>query len=91
MFSFDSFQAEVDRGELRLMLFPSQIQKISSLIALMAHQRDLLQRLNAAQEFAKESLAEHFMWKAQMQYSYVEDKKSANVTVSRVTVVDMQV
>jgi len=34
----------VEQSEIRLMLFPSQIRKIGSLIALLAYYRDLLQR-----------------------------------------------
>ena len=37
-------EEKIDKSELQLMLFPGQIQKISNLITLLAHQRDLLQR-----------------------------------------------
>ena len=37
-------EEKIDKSELHLMLFPGQIQKISNLITLLAHQRDLLQR-----------------------------------------------
>jgi len=34
----------VDQADIRLMLFPSQIHKISCIIALLAYYRDLMQR-----------------------------------------------
>ena len=37
-------EEQMDKTELKLMLFPAQIQKISNLIALMAHHRDTVNR-----------------------------------------------
>ena len=75
-------QDEVDPTELRLMLFPSQIQKISSLIALMAHQRDLLQRLQVAlQSSGGGPLMEGLEWKSQLQYVFEADTNSITIRV----------
>ena len=63
------------------MLFPGQIHKISSLIALLAHHRDLLRRLHALVDGeAADAMGENFLWKCQLTYTL--DKDSRNITVS---------
>lgn len=37
-------EEEIDKTELQLMLFPGQMQKVSNLVALMAHHRDYVDR-----------------------------------------------
>ena len=76
-------EAAIDKSELKLMLFPSQIQKISNLIALLAHQRDVMRRFvetvdNGA---VKSSLLESFDWKSQLQYQWNESNLAINVKV----------
>ena len=68
-------EEEADQSEPRLMLFPSQIHKISNLIALLAHQRDLLQRFGELiEDDASGKIAESLEWRSQMQYLF--DKES---------------
>ena len=52
--------AELTAADLQLLLFPSQIHKISSLIALMAHFRDLLHRIQVG--LRNELLSDWFWW-----------------------------
>ncbi len=69
-------EEEVDPTEIKLVLFPSQIHKISSLIALMAHKRDLLERL---QKLPQGEIAKSIDWKSQLQYQF--DKANHGVQV----------
>ncbi|KAL5020323.1 hypothetical protein ScPMuIL_003215 [Solemya velum] len=62
--------------DVKLMLFPSQIQKLSTLLALLAHLRDLLQRLS---NLKQPSVSQSLLWKAQLQYSYKRDSQSVTV------------
>ena len=59
------------------LLFPSHIHKISSLIGLFAHQRDLQQRLQASQ-----CTAESFEWTSQLQYHFSTESQSVSIQVS---------
>ncbi|KAF6031552.1 hypothetical protein EB796_010184 [Bugula neritina] len=76
----------VEQSEIRLMLFPSQIRKIGSLIALLAYYRDLLQRLHdwAAEEHA-EKLTSSYIYKSQLQYSFLPDSKAVEVKCLHLT------
>ncbi|KAK2190793.1 hypothetical protein NP493_68g02023 [Ridgeia piscesae] len=56
------------------LLFPSHIHKISSLIGLFAHQRDLQQRLQASQ-----CTAESFEWTSQLQYHFSTESQSVSI------------
>ena len=73
---------ESESTELKLMLFPAQIQKISSLISLLAHQRELLSYLGQHHKDQSGPLAEDFLWKSQLQYSFTEDTKQVPIKVS---------
>ncbi|XP_077863589.1 uncharacterized protein LOC144341589, partial [Saccoglossus kowalevskii] len=72
---------EVDKTELKLMLFPSQIQKISNMISLLAHQRDVMRRFTEKVESGsgKSSLTDSFEWKSQLQYQWDESSMGINV------------
>ena len=56
---------------------PSHMHKISSLIGLLAHQRDLLQRLQTAQGSPRDS----FEWSSQLQYRVSSDTGGVEVKV----------
>jgi dynein heavy chain len=73
---------QIDSSQLKLMLFPGQIQKISSLIALLAHQRELMTRLDQRHQDSNLSLVDDFMWKSQLQYYFTNDTKQVPVKVS---------
>ncbi|KAK2150971.1 hypothetical protein LSH36_380g01022, partial [Paralvinella palmiformis] len=73
---------ETDSSELKLMLFPAQIQKISSLISLLAHQRELLSYINHHHKDNGGLLIDDFLWKSQLQYSFIEDTKQVPIKVS---------
>ncbi|KAK7479591.1 hypothetical protein BaRGS_00029140 [Batillaria attramentaria] len=64
--------------ELKLMLFPSQIQKLTSLIAYLSHLRDLLQRL--IEMSPRQSPGMSFDWRSQLLYSFSEENRSVTVT-----------
>lgn len=72
---------EVDPVELKLMLFPSQIHKIASLIALICHQRDLLQRLQQLHLASNVAAGDHFEWKSQLHYSFKEEERGVQIQV----------
>eukprot|EP00057_Strongylocentrotus_purpuratus_P006394 XP_011660868.1 PREDICTED: dynein beta chain, flagellar outer arm [Strongylocentrotus purpuratus] len=71
-------EEQVDRTELKLLLFPAQIQKISNLISLMAHQRDIINRFEKKQNETGK-LADCFEWKSQLRYTW--DESSSNLKV----------
>nr|KAG5694043.1 hypothetical protein BaRGS_025622 [Batillaria attramentaria] len=66
------------QAELKLMLFPSQIQKLTSLIAYLSHLRDLLQRL--IEMSPRQSPGMSFDWRSQLLYSFSEENRSVTVT-----------
>eukprot|EP00105_Crassostrea_gigas_P044993 XP_019929141.1 PREDICTED: dynein beta chain, ciliary isoform X4 [Crassostrea gigas] len=66
----------IDNSELKLMLFPSQIQKLTSLLALMAHLRDFMERMIEAENNDAFST---FQWNAQLRYYYNKDTKGVTV------------
>ncbi|XP_022099208.1 dynein beta chain, ciliary-like [Acanthaster planci] len=72
-------EEKIDKSELQLMLFPGQIQKISNLITLLAHQRDLLQRLIDKQDEMKGSLLESFDWRSRLRYIWNETSNNLSV------------
>ena len=67
-----------DNIELKLMLFPSQIQKLTSLLALMAHLRDFMERMIEAENNDAFST---FQWNSQLRYYYNKDTKGVTVKV----------
>lgn len=68
----------IDNSELKLMLFPSQIQKLTSLLALMAHLRDFMERMIEAENNDAFST---FQWNSQLRYYYNKDTKGVTVKV----------
>ena len=89
---FNSIQlesGELEEGEgmerPKQLHLPSHFHKISSLIGLLAHQRDLLQRLEAAQGSPRES----FEWASQLQYRV--SSESGNVEVKVWTFISLSV
>ncbi|XP_071095883.1 uncharacterized protein [Haliotis cracherodii] len=68
---------EDDKTEVKLMLFPSQIQKLTCLLALLAHLRDLIHRL--MELAATQAPATTFDWKCQMMYNFKEDTKAVTI------------
>ena len=68
---------DAESDGLKMQLFPSQIHKISSLIGLHAHQRDLLQRLQTSQGDTRQS----FEWASQLQYHFSPEPCSVSIEV----------
>lgn len=67
----------------KLLLFPSQIHKLSTIIALMAHERDLVGRLQQAQEEAAgPPLSNSFDWCSQLHYSMDNEIRAVNIKVN---------
>ena len=76
-------EEDADQGDARLMLLPSQIHKISNLIALLAHQRDLLQRFaKLKEESPGDKIAESMDWKSQMQYLFDTESRIVQAKVN---------
>ncbi|XP_071959570.1 uncharacterized protein [Antedon mediterranea] len=72
-------EERVDQAELKLMLFPGQIQKISNLIALLANQREVLKRFEERQTSGETGLTESFEWRAQLRYSWTSENATLTV------------
>lgn len=72
-------ETPVDNSEVKLMLFPSQIQKLSSLLALLAHLRDFIERMI---ENENDQLTSSFDWRSQLKYTFDKDNKSVPIKVS---------
>lgn len=70
--------------KLKLLLFPGQIQKLSSLLALLSHLRDLVHRLLASPHTSKP--LQSFHWKAQLLYTFSTDTRSVHIQVSLHTI-----
>ncbi|KAI0240664.1 hypothetical protein LSAT2_008589 [Lamellibrachia satsuma] len=68
---------DAESDGLKMQLFPSQIHKISSLIGLHAHQRDLLQRLQTSQGDTRQS----FEWASQLQYHFSPEPCCVSIEV----------
>ena len=63
------------------MLFPGQSVKIQSLIGIMVHQRDILQRLLDAYDDSPSAMSESFAWKSQLKYRLDEETRRITVDV----------
>lgn len=63
------------------MLFPGQSVKIQSLIGIMVHQRDILQRLLDAYNDSPAAMSDSFAWKSQLKYRLEDDTKRITVDV----------
>ena len=75
-------EPQVDRSELKLMLFPGQTLKIQALIGIMVHQRDILTRLQTQYPESNTPMSQSFTWKSQLQYALDEETRNVTVTVS---------
>lgn len=75
-----------EEGDVRLMLFPSQIQKLTGLLSLLAHLRDLVQRLIRIS--SQRSPAASFDWKSQLLYTFGEESRSVTISVSAAHALD---
>ncbi|XP_069115919.1 uncharacterized protein [Argopecten irradians] len=65
-----------DTADMKLMLFPSQIQKLTSLLALLAHVRDFLERMIEADDTAALS---GFEWRSHLRFYFSKDNRAVNV------------
>ena len=76
-------EEDADQTDLRLTLLPSQIHKISNLIALLAHQRDLLLRLAELRRSGfNGKIAESLEWKSQIQYLFDTESRIVQAKVN---------
>ncbi|XP_078672103.1 uncharacterized protein LOC144911712 isoform X1 [Branchiostoma floridae x Branchiostoma belcheri] len=77
-------EKQTEPSEMKLMLFPAQIQKISNIIALLAHYKDVLQRFLDDQSDSVgvgSNLVHSFHWRSQIKYNYQEDQKFVSTKV----------
>ena len=76
-------EEDAHQTDLRLTLLPSQIHKISNLIALLAHQRDLLLRLAELKRGNFDGkIAESLEWKSQIQYLFDTESRIVQAKVN---------
>ena len=68
-----------DQTQLRLLLFPGQIAKISSMVALLTQQRDLCIRLQEKIDNGATNLQTDFIWLSQLIYKIEEDSVKMQV------------
>lgn len=76
-------EEEIESEDLKLILFPSQIQKVSSLITVIAQQREKLTVLQDELDklSQKALLSETLAWRAQFHYNFDEDTHDVHVKV----------
>ena len=65
--------------EMKLMLFPSQIHKLTSLVSLLSHLRDLVQRLIDMAPGVPP--AKSFDWRSQLLYFFEEEPRGVTIQV----------
>ena len=65
--------------EMKLMLFPSQIHKLTSLVSLLSHLRDLVQRLIDMAPRVPPAMS--FDWRSQLLYFFEEEPRGVTVQV----------
>lgn len=71
---------KVEPVEVKLMLFPSQIQKISSVIAAIAQAREKLIRFQRElTEGGATPLCEGHEWKTQFRYTFDAESKGIHI------------
>ena len=76
-------ETPADTTDLRLMLFPSQIHKLSCLLALLAHMRDLVERLLVMESSHPLSSLD---WRSQLQYRFNKENKGVSIKVGKVLI-----
>lgn len=80
-------QAEQDvtkgQGTNKMLLFPSQIQKISNIIAILSHKRNLVQRLIDHREEweALKNPIDNFDWQSHARCRWEEEKQACKVDI----------
>ena len=80
-------QAEQDvtkeQGTNKMLLFPSQIQKISNIIAMLSHKRNLVQRLieNRDEWEALKNPIDNFDWQCHARCRWEEEQQACKVDI----------
>ena len=66
-----------------MLLFPSQIQKISNIIAMLAHKRSLVQRLieHAHEWEALKNPTDNCDWQCHVRYRWEEEQQALKVDI----------
>lgn len=74
---------ENDNANNKMLLFPSQIQKISNIIAMLSHKRNLVQRLMEHREEweALKNPTDNFCWKCHARYRWEEEQQACKVDI----------
>ena len=71
-------EVQIETNDVKLMLFPSQIHKLSCLLSLLAHMRDLVERL---MDMESPQPLNSMEWKAQLQYRFAKENRGVGVKV----------
>ena len=71
-------ESPMDTTDLRLMLFPSQVHKLSCMLAVLAHMRDLVERLLTMECSQPLSSLE---WRSQLKYKFNKENKNVMIQV----------
>lgn len=74
----DEVIEKTEPTEVKLMLFPSQIHKLSCLLALLAHLRDFVEGLLVSES---PSPIQSLEWKSHLHYRFGKENKSVSVKV----------
>jgi dynein heavy chain len=75
----EEVEEKVEPTEVKLMLFPSQIHKLSCLLSLLAHLRDLVEGLLVMES---PSPIQSLDWKSQLQYRFAKENRGVSVKVT---------
>ena len=78
----EKVKEEQQKQNQKHMLLPSQIHKISAMVALLAQQRERLLRLQQGYEDSNTAMIESFDWKTQLLYEFDESSRGVNVKVN---------
>lgn len=75
--------ATKENAHRKMLLFPSQIQKISNIIAMLAHKRSLVQRLleHAHEWEALKNPTDSFDWQCHVRYRREEEQQALKVDI----------
>ena len=74
-------ESMIDKSDLKLLLFPGQVSKITSLISLLSQQRDLCQRLQSHVEKGNGDIMTDFTWLSQLRYDFEPETIEVSVKV----------
>ncbi|XP_053409232.1 uncharacterized protein LOC123561373 isoform X4 [Mercenaria mercenaria] len=72
----EEVEEKLEPTEVKLMLFPSQIHKLSCLLSLLAHLRDLVEGLLVMESV---SPLQSLDWKSQLQYRFAKENRGVSV------------